>query len=190
MKDKILIVVDMQYDFIDGVLGSTDAKNIVKPVSKKIKNFDGNTIIYTLDSHFEKFYERNYEGKRIPIHCLYREKGWYLDKDIQSALEYYESLKEEHQIDVVEKNIFGSVSELYSLIMHYGFCANVNCEEIEIVGLCTDICVVSNALILRTQFPDIKITVDASCCAGSSKENHEAALKILKANCIDVIGEK
>ena len=181
--DKILIIIDMQTDFIDGALGSPEAQAIVPKVCEKIKNWDSEKIIYTLDSHEPEFYKNTEEGQKIPKHCIYGKKGWYLIDDIQDALTLYEFKMPSAQTWAIDKNTFGSISELPSLIE--ALIPN-NPFEIHICGLCTDICVISNALILRAAFPYAKIIVDANCCAGTTKENHFAALKIMEANCINI----
>ena len=185
--DKILIVIDMQEDFINGVLGSPEAQAIVPKVCEKIKNWDSEKIIYTLDSHEPEFYKNTEEGQKIPTHCIYGKKGWYLIDDIQDALTLYEFKIPSAQTWAIDKDTFGSISELPSLIEEV--CPK-NPFEIHICGLCTDICVISNALILRSAFPQAHIIVDANCCAGSTQENHLSALKVMKSNCIEIINKE
>ena len=182
--DKILIVIDMQEDFIDGTLGSPAAKAIVPKVCDKIKNWDNKHILYTLDTHEPEFYFNTEEGKRIPQHCLYINDGWYLYDDIQHAFAEYENKPPYGIAIAIEKDTFGSINELPAKIEKL---IPNNPFEIHICGLCTDICVISNALILRAAFPYAEIYVDAQCCAGSTPENHEAALKIMEANCINIV---
>ncbi|MBE5813116.1 MAG: cysteine hydrolase [Clostridiales bacterium] len=174
---KILVVVDMQKDFIDGALGSKEAELIVDNVVKKINEFEGE-IFVTLDTHYENYMETS-EGKMLPVpHCIKGTDGWKLNSEINEAL-----MDKKHEI--VEKNTFGSV-DLPNLIKN-----KINEEEVEIelIGLCTDICVVSNALILKANFPEINMIVDASCCAGVTVEKHKAALETMKSCQINVIGE-
>ena len=184
--DKVLIVVDMQNDFINGELGSLEARKACNNAINKIKNWDGKNIICTFDTHFQDHYTITEEGRQVPLHCLYNTHGWDLHEFIYQALVKYLFNGENHNILTIEKDTFGSVYELPTQIEEicpkYPF-------EIHIIGLCTDICVISNALILRSTFPQARIVVDANCCAGSTKESHRAALEVMKANCIKVIGE-
>ena len=166
---KTLIVIDMQNDFIDGALGTKEAQAIVPNVKKKIEEYKarGDEIIFTRDTHFDNYLETN-EGKHLPVeHCMRKTQGW----EIADGLIIDDS-------DIIDKRTFGYDDWYYH-----------NFEEVELVGLCTDICVVSNALILKAQFPEINITVDASCCAGVTPESHQAALTTMKMCQINVIGE-
>ena len=174
--DKILIVVDMQKDFVDGALGTPEAVAIVPAVVQKISQFSGK-IYATLDTHPENYMETS-EGKKLPVpHCIKGTSGWELDKDVASAL-----AGRDHTI--VEKPTFGSL-QLPELIMSD---IKGEPEAIELLGLCTDICVVSNALILKAAFPDAEISVDASLCAGVTPESHNAALEVMKMCQINVVG--
>lgn len=184
MTNKIMIAVDLQEDFVDGVLGSEAAQKIIPTAADAIRNFNGHTIFYTLDTHEQPFYTGTIESEKIPFHCPYGEDGWFLNEDIQLALSEYED-KGGH-IEAIEKDTFGSVDELVETVQHTMY---DGVDEIIMLGLCTDICVVSNALILRACFPRVKISVVADACAGTSQYNHEAALAIMKANCIDIVGE-
>lgn len=167
---KYLIVVDMQNDFITGSLGSEDAKNIVAKVVEKVKNFDG-TIIFTRDTHKEN-YLKTQEGKNLPIeHCIKGTFGWEICNELKP---YAES--------VVDKNTFGSI-ELIDTIKR----CRAKVEEIELCGLCTDICVISNAIILKAAFPETKIVVDASCSAGVTRQSHDTALNAMRAVQIEVV---
>lgn len=169
---KVLIVVDMQNDFINGSLGSDSAQAIVPNVIDKIQNFDGD-ILFTKDTHFSN-YLNTLEGKNLPIpHCIEGTYGWELNEDLPT----------ENKI-VIQKYTFGDVVNLPHYLRGY-----TDLESIELVGLCTDICVVSNALILRANFPDTPITVDANCCAGTTLENHKAALQTMKSCQITVIND-
>ena len=185
--DKILVIVDMQNDFIDGTLKSPEAHRVCDNIVKKIGDWDGDTIIYTQDTHLQELYQSTEEGKNIPSHCIYNTWGWELHEFIHQALIEYMFAKESNKVIPVEKDAFGSTYELPVQIE--ALCLK-NPFEIHIVGLCTDICVISNALILHSGFPYAKIIVDASCCAGSTKERHMAALEVMKANCIDITNEK
>ena len=165
---KLLIVVDMQKDFVDGALGSKEAVAIVDNVVKKIEDFDGD-IIVTYDTHPEH-YMQTQEGKHLPVpHCIKGTDGWKLDSKVQTAVD-------QKGYHAMEKPTFGS-TELPEYIK-----ANYNPDdiEIELIGLCTDICVVSNALLLKANFTEAKISVDASCCAGVTPESHRAALTTMQ----------
>lgn len=166
---KTLIVVDMQKDFIDGALGSKEAVAIVDNVKKKIAFYkeNGHEIIFTRDTHQENYMETN-EGKHLPVpHCIEGTDGWQIADGLEVEGAIY-----------INKPNFGYVNwKEYAL------------EEVEMVGLCTDICVVSNALILKATFPEINVTVDASCCAGVTPDSHKAALTTMKMCQVEVVGE-
>lgn len=167
---RTLIVVDMQNDFIDGALGTKEAQAIVPNVKKKIEEYKarGDEIIFTRDTHFNNYLDTN-EGEHLPVkHCIEGTYGWLISDELDNGVGY----------PVINKYTFG-----FDGWVHYDF------EQIELVGLCTDICVVSNALILKALFPDIDITVDASCCAGVTPETHKAALTTMQMCQINVIGE-
>lgn len=172
---KFLIVVDIQKDFVDGALGTAEAADIVDNAAEKIKAFDGK-IFVTLDTHFDD-YMQTAEGAKLPVpHCIKDTAGWQLDRKIDNALQ-------SKDYTLVEKNTFGSV-RLPALIES----AAENDEfSIELIGLCTDICVVSNALLLKAHFSEVKITVDASCCAGVTPQLHNAALDAMRSCQIDII---
>ena len=174
---KILIVVDMQKDFVDGALGTKEAVAIVPNVVSKIKNFDGD-IIVTYDTHFENYMETS-EGKNLPVsHCIKDTDGWELDRNVEEALEGKDYI-------AVEKPTFGSLDLPEILSENY----DENDISIELIGLCTDICVVSNAIILKAAFYETPISVDASCCAGVTPESHKAALATMKMCQINVVNE-
>ena len=167
---KYLIVVDMQNDFISGSLGSPQAQAIVEGVKKKIENYNGK-IIFTRDTHFED-YLTTQEGKNLPVaHCVKDSWGWQITDKL---LPYAKT--------VVDKITFGSV-DLPKLIKDYG----EKIDEIEILGLCTDICVISNAMILKASFPEVKIVVNGKLSAGATNEGHQNALEAMKAVQIEVI---
>jgi nicotinamidase-related amidase len=171
---KILIVVDMQKDFVDGALGTPEAVAIVDNVVEKIKSHDGD-IIVTYDTHFDN-YMQTQEGKNLPVpHCIKGTDGWQFDSKVQSALE-------NREYKTIEKLTFGSTELPEYIKQNY----NVNDIEIELIGLCTDICVVSNALLLKANFLETKISVDAKCCAGVTVDSHNAALTTMKMCQIDV----
>ena len=167
---KYLIVVDMQVDFITGSLGSDLAMAIVTGVVEKVKNFDGR-VIFTRDTHFEN-YMTTQEGKNLPIpHCIKDSEGWQICEELKP----YASI-------LVDKPTFGSMA-LPDTIR--GFHDTV--ESIELCGLCTDICVISNAMILKAAFPEIPITVDSACSAGVTVESHHTALDAMKAVQIQIV---
>lgn len=171
----ILVVVDIQNDFVDGALGTSEALAIIDKAAEKIKNFEGD-IFVTYDTHFAHYLSTS-EGKKLPVeHCVKGTQGWELNKNIAEALKY-------KKFTAVEKITFGS-TELPNLIK-----ASVGNEDfdITIIGLCTDICVVSNALILKANFPEKEIYVDASCCAGVTVDSHNAALTTMKMCQINII---
>lgn len=172
---KILVVVDMQNDFVDGALGTKEAEAIVDSVVDKIKKFDGD-IFATFDTHFEDYMNTS-EGHKLPVpHCIRGTEGWKLNEKVQRALDEKDYTK-------VEKVTFGSVGLPQLIADTY----NVAEIEIELVGLCTDICVVSNALLLKAHFPEIKISVDSACCAGVTTEKHSAALETMASCQIDIL---
>lgn len=169
---KVLCVIDMQNDFIDGALGTKEAVSIVENAKKKIELYrkNGDRVIFTRDTHGENYLE-SAEGKKLPVpHCIKGTEGWQISK----ALEVKDS-------PVIDKITFGS----YDLS---DFVAETeNLEEIELIGLCTDICVISNALLLKAKLPEVKISVDSSCCAGVTPESHENALKSMVMCQIDIL---
>ena len=167
---KYLIVVDMQADFINGSLGSKAAEAIVPAVVNKVKNFDGK-VIFTRDTHFDNYLQTQ-EGRKLPLkHCIKDTAGW----QICDELKPYANI-------VVDKVTFGS-AELPSVIKSFG----ENTEKIELCGLCTDICVISNAMILKAAFPEVPIAIDAGCCAGVSEQSHNTALDAMRAVQIEII---
>lgn len=172
--EKILVVIDMQNDFIDGALGTAEAVNIVDNVANKIKEYSINNVYATRDTHSENYMETN-EGKNLPvIHCVRGTKGWQLNEKIETALK---------GAVVVDKPSFGSV-DLAEILKKRSEKENI---EIELVGLCTDICVVSNAMILKAYMPEVNISVDSKCCAGVTLESHLKALDTMKMCQINVI---
>ncbi len=174
---KILVVVDMQKDFVDGALGTKEAVAIVDNVVNKINGHDGD-IFVTYDTHFENYMETS-EGKKLPVpHCIKGTDGWKLNDKVQAALAAKTYTE-------VEKITFGSV-DLPQLVKK---AVGDGEFEIELVGLCTDICVVSNSLLLKATFPEVAISVDASCCAGVTPDTHNAALATMKMCQINVVGE-
>lgn len=181
---KILVVVDMQHDFIDGALGTPEARAIVPNVKKKVEESvtNGDFILYTRDTHYENYLDSE-EGRKLPVeHCIKDTKGWMIPVELFPDQCY-------DKWDTVDKFTFGE-QRLPRYIRDWlvDECVpNEQVSEIELVGLCTDICVVSNALILKSHFYDeIEISVDATCCAGVTPATHEAALKTMEMCQINV----
>jgi nicotinamidase-related amidase len=178
--NKYLIVVDMQNDFISGALGTDEAKAIVPKVKEKIEKSIGNMNIYfTLDTHYENYLETA-EGKNLPVkHCLYETEGWQIAQELSDIF----------QTDIpmpnkIIKKTFGS-ADLADMLKNLD--KEEKIEEIELVGLCTDICVISNALLIKAFLPEVKITVDASCCAGVTPASHKNALGAMKMCHIEIV---
>ena len=165
---KILIVVDMQVDFISGALGSAHAQAIVPSVVEKVRSFDG-AIIFTRDTH-DQAYMQTQEGKNLPVeHCVQGTDGWQICDELRPYVG-----------TVVDKITFGSV-DLPNLLRAYE-----PIEEIELCGLCTDICVISNAMLLKAHFPEVPIVVDGACCAGVTMQSHQTALDAMRAVQIEI----
>ncbi len=176
---RTLIVIDMQNDFITGALGSKEAIAILPNVKKKIEEYidAGDEVIFTRDTHDGRYLETN-EGKHLPIpHCIKDTYGW----NIVSVIDIPEC---EH----IDKSVFGYIDWKF-LRDEQRVMGIREFTDVEIIGVCTDICVVSNALILKALYPEINITVDASCCAGVTPESHRAALVTMKSCQINIEGE-
>lgn len=168
---KVLIVVDMQNDFITGSLGSEEARAIVPKVAEKIKDFEGE-VIFTRDTHYSDYME-TLEGKYLPVeHCIFGTEGWEIIPELDTA-----------DATVIDKITFG-YKDWEKVLQD----AEPD-TEFELCGVCTDICVISNALALRMLYPNAKITVDAACMAGVTPEKHNAALEVMKSCQIDVIND-
>ncbi len=172
---NILIVVDMQKDFIDGALGTPEAIAIVDKAVDKINSFRGD-IIVTYDTHFDNYMDTA-EGAKLPVpHCIKGTAGWELDSRVRAALNTKEYTE-------IEKITFGSINLPDYIAEEY----DANDISIELIGLCTDICVVSNALILKANFPETPISVDSACCAGVTPSKHLAALETMASCQIDIV---
>ena len=166
---RFLVVIDMQKDFVDGALGTKEAAAIVPAAVKKISGFEGE-IFATLDTHFANYMQTS-EGRNLPVpHCIKGTPGHRLDVRIAEALE-------KKGFRAVKKRTFGSVT-LPRLIRE---AARGEEFSVELIGLCTDICVISNALILKAHFPEAEISVDPACCAGVTPEKHKAALETMRS---------
>lgn len=176
---KLLIMIDMQNDFTTGVLGNEETKNIISPVCNAIENYKKSSIpmIYTMDTH-EDNYLQTQEGKNLPVrHCIIGTDGWERPDEIKNAMKNMTTIK-------VEKNTFGAktLPEDVKKIMEV-----YNITSIELIGVCTDICVISNAMLLKAFFPEIEISVNAACCAGTTPAAHDRALEAMKNCQINII---
>ena len=181
---KTLIVVDMQNDFIDGALGTPEAQKIVPNVKKKIEEYlaHDNAIIFTQDTHLDNYLDTP-EGKMLPVkHCIKHTNGWNIHQELMD-----DHIKE--KCSIIEKPTFGSISLMWGIEEYEDDLEKPENLELEFVGLCTDICVISNVLMAKAHYPNAKITVDASCCAGVTPEKHRAALEVMKSCQINVVGE-
>lgn len=169
---KILVVVDMQNDFIDGALGTSEAVEIVPYVKQVIESFDGK-VFFTRDTHFDD-YMNTQEGKNLPVpHCIKGSDGWQIRPELDSL----------RRTEAIDKVTFGS-SALVDLLKK-----EKDIEEITFIGLCTDICVISNVAVVKAFFPEIPIIVDAKACAGVTPQSHRTALEAMKAIQVKIINE-
>ena len=169
--NKLLVIIDMQKDFIDGSLANKDAKAIVPDICDLIREWDGE-IVCTQDTHDDNYLDTQ-EGKKLPVkHCINLSEGWLIDKDIREALVGKD-------FDTIEKKTFGSEY----LADGYGFCRY---DEVVFVGTCTDICVISNVLTYKTFHPETSLVGYADLCAGLTPEKHEAALKVMESCQVDI----
>ena len=164
---KALIVIDMQYDFIDGSLGTNEAQNILPNVNDLIDKKDYDNLFFTRDTHYENYLDTQ-EGKKLPVpHCIRDTEGWQIRSELDAL----------RKTEPIDKETFGSTDlagELVQLNEDQGI------ESITFVGLCTDICVISNALLVKASLPEVPIIVDAKCCAGVTPKSHENALKAME----------
>lgn len=169
---KVLVCVDMQNDFIDGALGTKEAVAIVPFVKEKLKKAraEGSEIIFTRDTHYENYLSTR-EGRKLPVpHCIKGTEGWKISGELKTG-----------EDKIFDKITFGSV-ELPEYLKEIK-----ELEEVELIGLCTDICVISNVMLIKAAFPEITVKVDSSCCAGVTPESHENALNAMKMCQIEVI---
>lgn len=181
-KGKLLVVVDMQNDFIDGVLGTPQAEAIVDKVCQKIEGWDGD-VVYTQDCH-RPGYEETKEGRKIPEHCIEWTEGWKIRREV-----YYYFLKRE-DIEIYRKSRLAD-TRIARWIYAHGMQWNGGMyEQIEIIGLYTDKCIIANAVVLNFAWPEVRVIVDAECCAGTTQENHEKALDAMEGLLIEVINRK
>ena len=169
---KILMVIDMQNDFISGALGSEEARRIVPAVVDAVNGFDGE-VIFTRDTHFENYAETQ-EGKKLPVpHCIKDSHGWQVCDELMKTDAYKKSR-------IIDKLSFGS-EELGELMKE------LRPDEVYVTGLCTDICVISNVMIIRAFSPETNITVYEKCCAGVTPESHRTALDAMKMCQVDIV---
>ena len=168
---KYLIVVDMQNDFIDGALGSPEAVKIVPYVKSIIENFDGE-VLFTRDTHYDNYMETQ-EGKNLPVpHCIYQTEGWQIHSELEIL----------RKTDAIDKVTFGS-KDLVDILK------DKDIENITFVGLCTDICVISNVMLVKAFYPEIPLIVDAKGCAGVTQQRHKTAIEAMKAIQVEITNE-
>ena len=169
---KYLIVVDMQNDFIDGALGTPEAVAILPYVKEKIEAFEGR-ILFTRDTHSTD-YLTTQEGRNLPVeHCIKDTQGWQIHPSLEAL----------RTTDAIDKPTFGSIALVHLLQ------AAKDVESVELIGLCTDICVISNAMLIKAAFPEVPVIVDAKCCAGVTPDSHQNALDAMKMCQIKVVNE-
>lgn len=171
MMRKVIVVIDMQNDFIDGALGTKEAQVMLPHLVAKLEREKDALLIFTQDTHSKNYMETQ-EGRNLPVpHCIKPEKGWEIAPSLQPFVKKAAA--------VIEKPAFGSL-ELPKAV------AKLHPDEVELVGLCTDICVISNAMILKAAFPELPVAVDASCCAGVTPASHDNALQAMKMCQVDI----
>lgn len=174
MAKNVLAVIDMQNDFIDGALGTKEADAIVDKVAAQIREFDGE-VVYTRDTHFEG-YLGTQEGRRLPVpHCIKDTAGWQIQSSVEQACA--------GDAKVFDKLTFGSV-ELANYLKNM-----TDLESVTLIGLCTDICVISNALVIKAFLPEVTVRVNADCCAGVTPQSHKNALEAMKMCQVEIVGE-
>lgn len=173
MAKHVLAVIDMQNDFIDGALGTKEAEAIVENVAAQIRDFEGE-VVYTRDTHFED-YLGTQEGKRLPVpHCIKDTEGWQIREQVRQACA--------GDVKIFDKPAFGSV-ELAEYLKDMP-----DLESVTLIGLCTDICVISNALLINAFLPEVTVKVNADCCAGVTPESHKNALEAMKMCQVEISG--
>ncbi len=173
---KLLVVIDMQEDFTYGALHNDEAIAVIPKVVEKVKNYDG-MVVFTRDTHTPEYMDTQ-EGRKLPVvHCVKDTRGWEIVEPLQK-------LVDENHYKVFDKPAFGSVELMQAVVLKDCYS---KLEEIELVGVCTDICVISNAMLLKNALPEVTIKVDSSCCAGVSVESHKTALEAMKACHIEVL---
>ena len=181
---KVLIIIDMQNDFITGSLGTTEAQGIVNNIANRVKKSENEMIIFTQDTHHDD-YLATPEGKKLPvIHCIENTNGWEIHEEIINA---WNQNKNTVIIDDIKNNSFNK--PVFGSIELVKFLENIKekITEIEICGVCTDICVVSNAIMIKNTLPNIKISIDSKLCAGVTPQSHKEALNIMGMCQIDIM---
>lgn len=188
---KVLCVIDMQNDFVFGSLGTKEAQDIIPFVCQKVRQCyadENYGIVYTLDTH-DAQYKQTQEGRLLPVrHCIHQTSGWCLVNDLMEELErYIKTLSKVRKDHFALKSSFGTLDwkEHMKTVLHDGML-----DSIELIGVCTDICVVSNALILKAMYPEVPITVDARGCAGTTPEKHKAALSVMESCQIKIVRDE
>lgn len=180
MTKDVLVIIDVQNDFVTGSLGTQDAQEILPKITELVEGWNKGDIYYTYDTH-DSSYLGTHEGKLLPVeHCIKGQDGWEYPEQLMQALVKFSS-QTEHKLFPIEKRVFGSLS------LPYTISKNSKPTSITICGLVTDICVISNALLLRAAFPEIEITVLSECCAGVTPEMHLKALDVMRSCQINVI---
>ena len=173
MAKNVLAVIDMQNDFIDGALGTKEAEAIVEKVAAQIRDFEGE-VVYTRDTHFED-YLNTQEGAKLPVkHCIKETDGWQIKEELRTLLE--------DNTKIFDKPAFGSV-ELAQYLKEIE-----DLESVMLIGLCTDICVISNALVIKAFLPEVTVKVNADCCAGVTPQSHHNALEAMKMCQVEIVG--
>lgn len=183
---KTLVVIDMQNDFIDGVLGTKEAKEVVPKVVQKIDTFvkeaeeddEERCVIATVDIHYDGYLDTQ-EGRNLPVeHCMDQTEGSYINDDVKNALVLS---SDRVKFLMYDKSSFASVEAAEEIVNLRRDGRDVSeDDEVILIGVCTDICVISNAMLLKAVDPELRITVDAACCAGTTPENHENALRAMR----------
>lgn len=171
--NDVLLVIDMQNDFIDGALGTPEAVGIVDAVKEKIENFDGR-VFFTRDTHHSGYLQTQ-EGKKLPVeHCIEGTHGWEIRAELDAL----------RKTEALDKSSFGSV-ELGEMVMIMNEMDPL--DSVTLVGLCTDICVISCALMIKAFVPEVPVRVDAKCCAGVTRESHENALRAMESCQVEIL---
>jgi len=182
---KVLIVVDMQYDFINGALGTPEAVSIVDNVVKRIEDSTDELILFTKDTHQED-YLTTPEGKKLPVrHCIQGTDGWHIHDAVLGAWRRNRSTI--YHIDDLHENTFAKPVFGSTALVDFLKAREADITEIEMLGLCTDICVVSNAIMIKNTMPDVPLSVNSACCAGVTPQSHAEALNVMKMCQIDIL---
>ena len=181
---RILVVIDMQNDFINGALGTPEAMGIVDNVVKRIEDSEGEVILFTKDTHQDDYLDTP-EGKKLPVvHCIEGTDGWEINDKILAAWREHNNtiVFPGLQDNTFNKPVFGSVE-----LVNFLKTREAEITEIELLGVCTDICVISNGIMIKNTLPDVKLSVNSACCAGVTPESHTKALNVMEMCQIDII---